>query len=267
MRTLLEDSVFFERRPEDLSDGKVPIRRLRKFIASLRPYDCGYDLIRIGGENDGGYLIPNDLKGISACFSPGVAALAGFEADLSARFDIPAHLADYSVEGPPEDFTPASFIKKFIGSRSDQQMITLKDWIRENRPRARSDLLLQMDIEGGEFDAILATPNRVLRRFRIITIEFHRLNKLRDPAFFRLIDKTVQKLLRLFVVVHLHPNNSRNLKDFRGVLVPPVLEATFLRMDRVRTKTPVTSFPHPLDAKNAPKRPDLVLPENWYLRD
>ena len=50
-----------------------------ELIAKLRPQDCGKDLIRIGGGRDGGYLLPDDLKGIQYCFSPGVGGLADFE--------------------------------------------------------------------------------------------------------------------------------------------------------------------------------------------
>lgn len=37
------------------------------------------DLIRLGPNGDGGYLVPDDLTGIEACFSPGVCATSEFE--------------------------------------------------------------------------------------------------------------------------------------------------------------------------------------------
>ena len=40
------------------------------FLKKINVYQT--ELIRLGSNNDGGYLVPNDLKGISACFSPGV---------------------------------------------------------------------------------------------------------------------------------------------------------------------------------------------------
>jgi len=45
----------------------------------LRPYTTDKELIRLGAEKDGGYLIPNDLAGIEACFSPGVGNEFNFE--------------------------------------------------------------------------------------------------------------------------------------------------------------------------------------------
>ena len=43
------------------------------------PVKTEHELIRIGGSKDGGYLVPNDLSGIQACFSPGVSDLADFK--------------------------------------------------------------------------------------------------------------------------------------------------------------------------------------------
>ena len=43
---------------------------LSSFLNDLRVYQT--ELVRLGGNNDGGYLLPNDLEGITACFSPGV---------------------------------------------------------------------------------------------------------------------------------------------------------------------------------------------------
>ena len=58
-------------------------------IKSLRPMDCGKKLIRIGGNEDGGYLVPDDLEGIEYCFSPGVSTTVDFE----------THLADSEYQG------------------------------------------------------------------------------------------------------------------------------------------------------------------------
>ena len=60
-----------------LTSGKstadaTDIKDLKRFIEKFRPKLVGKELIRIGGKGDGAYLLPDDLSGISACFSPGV---------------------------------------------------------------------------------------------------------------------------------------------------------------------------------------------------
>ena len=70
---------------------------IQALLAQLRPMKCQKELIRLGPKGDGGYLIPNDLKGIKACFSPGVDQIFGFGLDCAYRGML-VFMADYSVE-------------------------------------------------------------------------------------------------------------------------------------------------------------------------
>jgi hypothetical protein len=42
----------------------TPVSKIQDLISKLRPKDCGIDLIRVGREADGGYLLPDDLEGM-----------------------------------------------------------------------------------------------------------------------------------------------------------------------------------------------------------
>ena len=44
------------------------------FIKILRPYSTEHKLIRLGGNHDGGYLVPDDLNNIKFNLSPGVGS-------------------------------------------------------------------------------------------------------------------------------------------------------------------------------------------------
>lgn len=61
---------------------------LEIFLSRFRKHYVSCDLTRIGGEGDGGYLVPNILDSISYCFSPGVDYKANFEKELSVKFNI-----------------------------------------------------------------------------------------------------------------------------------------------------------------------------------
>ena len=56
---------------------------ITNFIKELKISDLGYELIRIGPEGDGGYLLPNILNQIEYCFSPGVGEINKFEEHFS----------------------------------------------------------------------------------------------------------------------------------------------------------------------------------------
>jgi hypothetical protein len=234
-------------------------------MRKLRPQDCGKELIRIGGTGDGGYLIPDDLEGIEYCFSPGVNVVSDFENHL-ANLKIKSFLADYSVDSPPVQRPEFIFDKKFLGSTDNGKFMTLASWKDKYLRDYACDLILQIDIEGFEYQVIINTPDRLLGQFRIIVIEFHYLERIFDPVFFELLSSCFDKLLELFHVVHIHPNNCCGSVKKGDLEVPRLMEFTFLNKKRVSGTNPHLSFPHKLDRDNTTKRP-LHLPKCWYSDD
>ena len=169
-------------------------KQLLEFLDSVKPVRTNHDLIRIGGETDGGYLIPNDIEDINTCFSPGVSEIADFENDLTKR-GIKCFLADYSVDAPPIENALFDFEKKYLGSKNNEIFITLESWIESKAP-TKCDLILQMDIEGFEYPVIFDTSSEILNRFRILVIEFHNLDRLFNPIGFEFINLTFAKILK-----------------------------------------------------------------------
>lgn len=239
------------------------VRDVQSFIESLHPIDCGIDLIRAGSNADGGYLIPNDLNGIEYCFSPGVSNLADFESQL-ADLNIRSFLADYSVASLPLERPEFTFDKKFLGSSNRDPFFTLSAWKEKYLKGYAGDLLLQMDIEGYEYETILSTPETLLDQFRIIIIEFHELDKLFDAFDFTLISSCFEKLLQFFYVVHIHPNNTSEVVTRGEIAIPAVMEFTFLNKRRAKRTSAQSAFPHPLDADCGPALRHIALPKCWY---
>ena len=91
-------------------DPMPPTARLDALAQRLHPQQSQFPLVRMGSAADGGYLVPDDLHEIKACFSPGVDTFATFETDLLQR-GIGSHLADYSVDKVPDGLQALSFIK------------------------------------------------------------------------------------------------------------------------------------------------------------
>jgi len=231
--------------------------------AFLTPYETDTPLIRLGDFGDGGYLVPDDLRAIAACYSPGVSQQVSFEMDMAKR-GIPSFMADASVTHPPLDVPGARFVPKFLGDRDEGQFMTLASWVAETDPDPAADLLLQMDIEGAEYATLAAAPIALLRRFRMIVIEWHHLpSVLSKPRFLARALAAVDKLRADFVTVHLHPNNVAGSVEIDGQAIPRVVEATLLRRDRAFGLRPVRALPHPLDRRHNPGRPALAMPERW----
>lgn len=243
-------------------DPMVPTDRLNSLVKTLRPRLGTHELIRIGADSDGGYLVPDDLFGIRACFSPGVDDIATFEQGLYER-GIGSHLADCSVESVPEGTAVLSFVKKFLGANTYGDYLSLEEWVNGLAPEAGEDsLLLQMDIEGGEYETLLACPSSILSKFRIMVIEFHQVESWGQSDFFKLVEATFRKLLNTHYVVHNHPNNAMGIVDMNGFLAPRVFELTFIK----KTRTQILGWadvPHRLDRRNVDYLPDISLPTNW----
>jgi hypothetical protein len=237
-------------------------QKILDFLSLVRPVKTKHDLIRVGGDTDGGYLVPNDMENVEVCFSPGVSEVAHFEADL-AKKGIKCFLADYSVQAPPISNVLFDFEKKYLGPAESDVFMTLEDWVRRKAPN-KSDFILQMDIEGAEYGVIFDTSLETLKKFRILVIEFHELDSLTDKLGYELIYLTFMKILKEFEVVHIHPNNCIKPIQYGGTDIPPIMEFTFLRKDRVTHKSYARTFPHKLDKKNVANKGDFALPKCWY---
>jgi hypothetical protein len=241
---------------------QTDLRSVRKLIAQMHPLATEHPLIRMGGHGDGGYLVPDDLEGIAACFSPGVGRCASFEESLIER-GIPCFLADGSVDGPPFKSDLVDFTNKFLDVTNTDTTITIDRWVRLSSPGS-DDLILQMDIEGAEWPVLLNASRDTLRRFRIIVVEMHNIDRLMDKHAFVIIRSTFELLLQDFYIIHNHPNNYGWKVRYRSLVIPRVMEMTLIRKDRVMSPEFVRTFPHPLDETNKSDWPDIVLPREWY---
>ncbi len=240
----------------------APCDALEDLISRLRPKPIEQNLVRVGPAGDGGYLVPDDLAGITACFSPGVDRITGFESDLAER-GIVSFMVDGSIEKLPQENALFHFQPKYLGAVNSANTIRFEDWVEECAPGGGDDLLLQMDIEGAEYTVIADTPDAVFVRFRMMVIEFHGLVSLFSEEGFAQLKPLFDVLLQNFDVVHIHPNNAARIYSHNGVDIPDIAEFTFLRKDRVQLGQGRNTYPHPFDQGNLGHRPDLILPRCW----
>jgi hypothetical protein len=241
---------------------ETPRAHLVDLILRLRPRPSTRKLVRLGPLGDGGYLVPEDFDGISACFSPGVSYTSGFEV-ACAELGMHVFLADHSVDGPVVENERFMFTKKHVAATSSEDFMTMDSWVDEMLPESDSDLLLQMDIEGAEYEVFLNMSETLWQRFRIIVVEFHGLEMLWSQPFFLVAARVFENLLQRHTCVHLHPNNAFECFKYNGLEIPRIMEFTFLRNDRIGVIEAADKFPHPLDCDNT-QNPTLPLPSCWF---
>jgi len=258
IRDLLYDQLYRKKRFPGLM---TPNQEVLKLINNLKPWYTDRELIRLGPEKDGGYLVPNDLEGIQLLVSPGVDQESRFEWECAEK-GMEVHLLDASVSGPSVHHPNFRFHPVFMGI--GQKEWSLEDLVHsQNLDQKAGDWMLQMDIEGAEWETLIQMPQEIQNRFRIMVIEFHDMDNLFNLPFFRIAQKVFEKLLLTHRVVHVHPNNYHPMRSVLGLEVPKYMEFTFLRKDRIHHSYPASAFPHPLD-RPCTDREDFALPKIWY---
>ncbi|MCP9826039.1 FkbM family methyltransferase [Synechococcus sp. EJ6-Ellesmere] len=239
----------------------------------LVPQPCPFKLVRIGGKSDGSYLVPDHLEGITACYSPGVDNFKDFEDNLTLNYKIKCHLLDKSSD-PSLFRTPLiplfqTFDKLYLGSSDTADQISLQAFVGKYSREDENELMLQMDIEGAEYNVLNSASSSLLSRFRIIVIEFHGLESLQnDDIDLAYIENAFSRLAQQHTCVHIHfNNNSTEYIDIASKRnFSSLCEATFLRNDCFRTKTIVNSIhlPHPGDISlNVADRPPIHPNRAW----
>lgn len=110
-------------------------------------------------------------------------------------------------------------------------MISFEDWYNESIPeQERShDLLLQMDIEGSEYEVIHSIPQSLLKKIKVLVIEFHNLHQILNCNQIDAIGRVFQKILIDFDVAHVEENGIAGKFRFANQSFSRLLEITFIR--------------------------------------
>lgn len=196
-----------------------------RVISLLRPTASVMNPIRIGGDDDGGYVVPSEIFESSALFSPGVAQSSRFELEFAKR-GIRCFLADASVVGPQESHELFAFRKVFIGPRDEGQFISMQSWI-SSADVSTGNLALQMDIEGAEWGVL--SDDSWLVGFRFLVIEFHNLENVWNSQRLQEIESALTKVTNRFECVLTVANNYSPVQKNKKIRIPSTVECTFVR--------------------------------------
>ena len=235
-------------------------RKLREAIlAELQPValkNCTFK--RFGSANDGGYLMcENLIEPLDAAYSYGVGTNDDWGCEMSRRYRVPVYQYDcFDPARPVCDGGQVVFHNECVGDRSGYRgshvFDTLENQIRKNGDTGRR-VIIKMDIEGAEWESLLATPDELLASIPQLAMEMHGFD---DPR----ILEVLRKLKRNFYLVNLHFNNwSCTSKAaplpawaYQGLWVNK-------RIGIVDPTAPVPAPMSPLNTPDSPTRPDCQL--------
>ncbi|WP_242097995.1 FkbM family methyltransferase [Sphingomonas sp. CROZ-RG-20F-R02-07] len=232
----------------------------RRILRLLRPQSVtGFAKVRLGKEADGGYTCIDDFAGIDTAFSFGINDDISWDLDAADR-GLTIHQFDHTVADPAPHDSRMIFQAKRIDRHSSDETQALGDLIRRyDKRRERPNLVLKMDIEGGEWDVLDATSEDELARLAWIVCELHYFQGLAERHHREIVDRCLQKIGRRFAVVHVHSNVWGGYTSLANTVVPNVIEVTLVNRalyDLIETHE---LFPGPLDQCCDPEQPDFHL--------
>jgi hypothetical protein len=244
----------------------------------IRPQIVG-GMQRIGSKHDGGYVIPKNLPVVHTIVSFGLGDDWSFEKELlelgaidkfifydhtvstkrlinrvnsrmtRRNFSLSAltfrciilirYIADFKIRNYSHIF------KKITESESSPQSTNLLE-VATSLPA--EEFILKIDIEGSEY-LLIEQVCSLSYRVPLLIIEFH--NTEANQVLF---EKSLKKLLELYINCHVHANNYELLGN-NGI--PNALEFTFGRKDIYTGERFTGSLPIPdLDSPSCANRPD-----------
>ena len=232
-------------------------------LSLLTPFDIDRQKIRIGPNTDGGYILVNDISAHQTIISYGIGTEYRFEIEMAERgHDV--YMFDHTIEAIQAENKKLHFFREGVAGRTDisQNLFSIKDHL--HRHQIRGDrLILKLDVEGSEFDALEAVPDDTLDRLEQIILEVHWLNNLDDLAFRDRFRKIFRRLNSVFTLYHVHANNcdgQNGLAIVSGIPVSAMLELSYVRSASVHRLPSQTLYPTALDYPNVQGKDKLL----WF---
>jgi len=244
-----------------------------------------YNLLRMGRNNDGGYLVEKDsLKASKALISFGLSFDWSFEKDFyKFHRNVPIHCYDHTVKySAIKKFSKRSLLNifnrkyySFLGFKSIFKSFYLaadyKNFFIENRIHFRSaigigtnlisinnvfakistdNIFLKIDIEGSEY-RILNDILEVQKKLSGLVIEFHNIDLHLDKIL------NFVNNLSFLKIVHIHGQNpgGKDYLDSKGD--PTQIEVTFSSTKNYLDTQ--AQIPHKLDQPSDPRFEEVKL--------
>jgi hypothetical protein len=208
----------------------------------LTCYKSPFPKIRLGRDNDGGYIIA-DIPSVEyrTFLSGGIETDISFEEDFINKYPNVYSVAfDGTINGLPKENVHIRFIRKNIGFEENENVTNIHNIINEN-----DKIFVKMDIEGGEIPWIKSLTDEQMNKFEQIVMEFH------FPFSENEID-VFDKLNKFHYLIHFHGNNCCGVRVHSDVIIPNVFECTYLHKKYFSTEPELNTdeIPSKLDMKN-----------------
>ena len=244
---------------------------------SLILYESPYDKVRIGRNNDGGYVICNLPDNYDLFISGGISNDISFEIDFLKKYKdknnniIKCYAFDGTISTLPDNNAQnINFIKKNLGNIETNDLTNLSTYINDTDTNKYSNIFMKIDIEGHEFRLLpYLIDNNYMNKIKQLVIEIHTpadiqmfpdyfsgLSDIKNDNMFELLNN----INKTHTLVHFHGNNGCNTQYINNIKMPHVFECTYIRNDYIKEKIKnIETLPTKLDMKNIEDKTDFYF--------
>jgi hypothetical protein len=257
LQTLIEYQTAFNNTLQGESElsSRVMHQRILEISKTMQVRKVvGFDLIRVGGPNDGGYVMLKNLDEVDGVLSLGVGPDISWDKDISEKIPL-IHLYDHTIEKLPKPIPTARWYKEKVVAKGDSTGTSFEQAVA--RLPNTNQLLLKCDIEDSEWEIFSDCDSKILEKFDQIVVEFHWLTEKLFTQKYELMLRALQNLARSHSVINIHANNYAKFEIIANCPIPEVIEISY-----VRTKSYKFEQKHlnkNLNAPNHNEAPEIVL--------
>lgn len=222
------------------------------------------EAIRLGRDNDGGYVVLKRSKPYKYLLSFGIANDVSFEQDFVRRYpSCKTYCFDPSVVELPSHVEGAVFYKKGITSKAYNDYLDIFQVLSlicepelSDFKNNGEDIFVKMDIEGNEWDVLGGRAYEFFENIDQLAIEIHftsisRGSKYLLPLYMIRRYFLLRKLKENFVIYNIHANNTGGVTSFKNFVIPHCIELSLLN------KKSLSAYMQDLNQVSNPTLPEI----------
>ena len=244
---------------------------------SLILYQSPYNKVRIGKNNDGGYIISELPDNYDLFISGGISDDISFEVDFLQKYKnknnniIKCYAFDGTISSlPSQNVNNINFVKKNLGNIESNDLTNLSSYINENNNNEYNNIFMKIDIEGHEFRLLpYLIDNNYMNKIKQLVVEIHTpadiqlfpdyfsgLSDIKNENMFELLNN----INKTHTLVHFHGNNACKIQYIDNIKLPHVFECTYIRNDYVKEKIKnIEPLPTNIDMQNVLDKSDFYF--------
>jgi hypothetical protein len=225
----------------------------------LTPYDINIQKARVGSPWDGGYILADNRTPDQVVMSYGIGGEVSFDYEMAMKGH-QCYMFDHTTTGLPANHPNFHFYREGVApvNEPEKSLFTVQDHLDRFSINGNR-LILKMDVEGAEWDAISQMSDATISRFEQIVIEVHHFCRMEDPVFLDKVLASLRKIKKFFTLFHVHPNNNNPMATVAGFSIYNLMELSYIKSSIVESKASRTLYPTELDNPNEQDRDDYML--------